>query len=196
MDDLLRRRETVYGQMFGQCSSVSHELLPRDPHIDVYIFEPDFAGRPFYTLVTGGMSDVAMKVPPGSPFTRVELVLYAAEPEETYIEFLRHLAHIPHDQGTYFTPAGTMTNGQPPQPIFDDDSVLDCVLFLFSLVEPDNSLHERLVIDNEPVHLLWVVPVSMAECEFVRTHDIEEFLEIFEEREHPIVLDPQRLSYL
>jgi hypothetical protein len=65
---LVAAREQVYADVFGDRFTVSHELLPLVPHIDVYVFEPDDdRGRDFFTLVTGGMSDLPMGVPDGVP---------------------------------------------------------------------------------------------------------------------------------
>ena len=43
-------REKVYEEFFGPPETVSHELLPLVPHIDVFVYPPGHANRPFYTL--------------------------------------------------------------------------------------------------------------------------------------------------
>ena len=62
-----RAREAAYNQLFGEALTVSHELLPQIPHIDVYTFKRTFKrpeGDQFvYPLVTGGMSDLPMTLP-------------------------------------------------------------------------------------------------------------------------------------
>lgn len=48
-------REAAYEQIFGQPLSVSHELLPLVPHIDVYTFQRKRGDQIEYSLVTGGI---------------------------------------------------------------------------------------------------------------------------------------------
>src|SRR5262249_26066204 len=47
---------------FGPIAWVSHEVASPVVHIDVHVVEPS-SQRPFYTLVTSGMSDQPMTVP-------------------------------------------------------------------------------------------------------------------------------------
>jgi hypothetical protein len=193
-DEFVRQREQLYGEFFGPEFTVSHELLPMVPHVDVYTFAPQ-SGRDFSTLITGGMSDLPMHVPEGAPIRRAELVLYVDEPQELYVNLLRWLARLIHEQQTWMLPGSTMTNGNPPQPIFEE-SVLSCYTFLEPLEEPDIEFPSRLKLDGDAVGLLWVVPVSEAECEFVRERDLEEFYGLLEQSGHSLVLDAGRESYL
>jgi hypothetical protein len=70
-------REAVYERIFGKPLSVSHELLPLVPHIDVYTIKRPQGNREVYSLVTGGMSDLEMTLPRGADKDvprRVELI--------------------------------------------------------------------------------------------------------------------------
>src|SRR5215468_7263799 len=62
-----KAREEAYEQLFGEAISVSHELLPQIPHIDVYTFKRTFeraeGNQTNHALVTGGMSDLPMTLP-------------------------------------------------------------------------------------------------------------------------------------
>jgi hypothetical protein len=189
-------RERVYSELFGEQFTVNHELLPLVPHIDVYLFEPnEELGRDFHTLITGGMSDLPMAVPDQVPMRRAELVLYVEEPKDEYVDLLRYLARNPHDQHSWMAYGTTMNNGQPPQPLFPS-SVLDHLLFLPSLIEPDSGLPELLVLEGDPVSLLWVVPITAAECAFIQQRDVNEFLELLDRKQHSFVLDESRKSYV
>src|SRR5262245_22636010 len=164
-------RERVYPKYFGEEFTIDRDKQPNGPAIDVITFEPgeDSRGkkREFYTIVTSGMSDGAMPVPKTAPYRRAELVLYVEKPKKQYIALLRFLAQLPHLQETTWYRFGTtMTNGQPPQPIFND-SVLDCYLFLEPVVGKDNTLHEKLVLDGDSVTMLWVVPVTHDERQYI-----------------------------
>lgn len=75
-----KQRELVYTELFGEPVNVYHELLPMVPHIDVFTYHRELDGRQTTLLVTGGMSDVRMRLAPGvdssqaSP--RAELIFY------------------------------------------------------------------------------------------------------------------------
>jgi len=190
----VKQREEVYPQLFGEGFQVNHEIPPCVPHVDIYVFAPTHR-RDYFALVTGGMSNVPMRIPAGPFPGRAELVLYVAEPSETAIEYLRFLAHIPHDQGTWYSPGSTMTNGVPPQPVFEN-SCLDCVTFLPSPIASHRRLEEMLRLDGSPVGLLWVVPITFPERELVQCGCIESLLDVFERNRHPIVLREDRESYV
>lgn len=193
-------RERVYPKYFGKEFTIDKDKQPNGPVVDVITFEPgeDSRGkkRDFYTIVTSGMSDGAMPVPKNVPIRRAELILYVEKPKKQYIALLRFLAQLPHLQSTtWYGPGTTMTNGQPPQPIFND-SVLDCFLFLEPVVGKDNTLHERLVFDGDPTTMLWVVPITHAERQFIMDESLGEFLELLDSKQHPFILDEKRKAYL
>jgi hypothetical protein len=86
-------REEAYGCMFGEAGSVSHEVIPQIPHVDVYTYYRTQAnGRKVCVLVTGGMSDLKMNVPAGLDAPqRVELIFYCVEPRQEFIDTMRRL---------------------------------------------------------------------------------------------------------
>lgn len=193
-------REKVYPKFFGSKWTVDREDEPDGPPIDVYVFKPgeDSRGkeRDFYTLVTGGMSDAPMRVPKQVEFCRGELLLYVEKPTDEHIGVLRFLARLPLVQErTWYGYGTTMTNGNPPQPIFDDSN-LSCYLFLQPVVGRDNTLHEKLEVDDDPVALLWVVPITEPECQYILDRSIGDFLNLLDRKEHPFVLDEGRRSYV
>lgn len=190
-----RNRESVYEEYFGSYEFVSHEIGMQVPHVDVYAYSPGHRGRDFYTLVTGGMSDLPMRVPRGVSANRAELVMYVEEPKEEYLALLRFLAHFPHNHHTWLGFDHTFPNGQPAQPLFDD-AALDTLLMIRSILEPDATLSQSLRIDKDPVCLLWVVPITTAECELKLRAGSEALLDLFDQVEHPIVLDEKRPSYV
>lgn len=192
-------REQVYPAMFGK----DWQVLPgtadaSGPAIDVYVFEPGGQTgeeRGFYTLVTGGMSDARMNTPAGMN-KRAELVLYVEEPTERHASMLQWLAQLPRLQSqTWYGPGTTMTNGQPPAPIFDG-SALDCYFFMSPIVGSDDKLAERLTIEGDPVASLWVVPITKSECQLAIDRSPGALLELFDRFEHPFILDENRPSYV
>jgi hypothetical protein len=63
-------------------------------------------------------------------------------------------------------------------------------------VDPDYRLHEELVLEGDPVSLLWVVPITTAETNLKLEHGTDALLGVFDEQQHPVVLDPRRQSYV
>jgi hypothetical protein len=193
-------RERVYEELFGERWTLNRAEAGQGPPIDVYTFKPgeDSRGyeRDFYTLVTSGMSDAPMRVPDSAPFSRAELVLYVDNPTDEHVALLRWLAGLPHIQRrTWYGFGTTMPNGNPPQPIFED-SDLDCFIFLHSDVGRDDNLHNKLVLDGDPTALLWVVPITEAECQFILDESPDEFQDLLDRKKHPPVLDEGRRSYI
>lgn len=190
----LEARETEYVRRFGPHSRVYHELQPIVPHIDVYV-HPPHGDRDFTTLITGGMSDNPMPVPPGACSPRAELVLYVAEATEEYVNLLRFLAQLPYKQDTWFSYGSTMTNGQPLQPIFDR-SVLDCYVFIPPIVESDFQIADSVMIADAPLQVLWVVPITSAERQLVMDQGMDDFYGVLNKYKHPLVVNPSRKCYV
>jgi Suppressor of fused protein (SUFU) len=196
-DPVIAAREQVYEGLFGDAWTVDRGDEEDGPAIDVYTFEPDDdRGRDFYTVVTGGMADERMRVPRKVECKRAELVMYVDKPTDVHVNLLRWLATLPHVQeGTWYGFGTTMNNGDPPQPIFDD-SDLDCFLFLEPICSPDDSLGEQFDLDDDPVSLLWVVPITDAERHYIMDRDLSDFLKLLDQKGHSHILDEARRSYV
>ncbi len=189
-------RERVYSDLFGESDTVLHELLPLVPHIDVYRFPPN-GKRDFFTFVTGGMSDLPMNSPSelGADYRRAELVFYSTGDRDDYPELLRRLAHFVHDNNTWLHWGHSMPNGQPPEPLFDSKH-LDSLFFMPSIVNPDSTLGDRLQIDSDPVHLIWCVPITTAECQLKLDNGTDALYDLFDVNKHPFAFTGDRQSYV
>jgi hypothetical protein len=192
-------REAAYRRFFGEPSSVWHEVLPQVPHIDVYTHPAGQHGRNYCTMVTGGMSDQAMKLPPQAieqgVAKRVELIFYCSEPRKEYLQTLQWLAHFPHNYRTWVTASHTIPNGDPPEPMWGTTS-LDSILLMPTIVKQDAKLPQELVLAGEGVEFLWVVPLTRAECKLKLDKGYGAILELFAKHRHPHVFDPNRKSYV
>jgi len=191
-------REAVYERMFGEALKVSHELIPQIPHIDVYIFQRSQGGQAVYSLVTGGMRDQRMTLPRRATDDvprRVELIFYCWEPHDEYIKTLRWVAHFPHDAKSFLGHGHTMPNGNPPEP-FWGSTELDTLFFLPPIVTKDQTLPSELQLEGDPVHFLWVVPLTSAECNFKLKNGFDAMLDLFQQHRHPHVFNPHRKSYV
>ena len=107
---------------------VFHEVISDLVHIDVNQIPPT-EQRPYWTLVTSGMSDVAMTTPEGArEFACAELMLCLPREwkmhqndwkEETHywpIRWLKVCARFPHEYKTWLGWGHTLPNGDPPKP--------------------------------------------------------------------------------
>jgi hypothetical protein len=190
-------REAAYRRLFGEALGVSHEVVPLVPHVDVYTFRRTSGDRQVYSLVTGGMSDLPMTIPPGAGDMprRVELILYCPEPKQEYIDTLRWLAHFPHTYKTCVGFGHTIPNGNPPGPFWGSDC-LDTVLLIPPILRRDQTLPDELKLDGDAVSFLWVVPITGAECRLKLRKGLDAILDLFGKNRHPHVFDPSRKSYV
>ena len=124
----------------GKISSVFQETISDLVHVDVLIIDPE-ENRDYYTLVTTGMSDRAMKVPEHCEmFAHAELMLRlptdwpmsedAFREERNYwpIRWLRILARFPHEYQTWLFEGHTIPNQDPPEPFADNTELSGMLL--------------------------------------------------------------------
>jgi len=192
------QRDDVYKELFGEVKATLPEERPLRPRIEVRTYVRSGSRGAVYALVTSGMSDLAMRIPRNvgkdAP-RRVELVFYCAEPRREYQETLRWVARFPHDQKTWLSFGHTVPNGDPPAP-FWGSGILDTLLFMPTVVQRDATLSEKLVLGGDPVHFLWVVPLSTAECNLKLQNGFSAILDLFDKNKHPHVFDATRRSYV
>ena len=189
-----KAREEVYLRRFGTATQVWHEPIP--PHIDVMEFYRSSENGSVCTLVTSGMSDLAMKIPPKAEVpARVELIFYCKEPQQVYNSTLRFLAHFAHDQKTWIGAFHTIPLGNESKGIMGS-STLDTIFLLPPIVKKDQDLGGELILNGDAVEFLWVVPISAAECKLKLDKGSGALLDVFTQNRHPHVYDPKRKSYV
>jgi hypothetical protein len=108
---------------------------------------------------------------------------------------VRFFARFPFKYSTWLGHGHTVPNGDPPAPIFDNSELVAAFLS-YTIVRPDNQLADKVVLDGDPVHFLWLVPITQAELDHKLNQGYHALLDVFDEANHPIVLDRQRASYL
>jgi hypothetical protein len=115
-------------ERFGSIGWVWHELASDLVHIDVHVVEPR-PERPYFTLVTSGMSDRPMTVPTdlgSSHYCELMLCLPADWPmsaeafqdQRAYwpIGLLKTVARLPHEYNTWIAQWHSVPDGDPAQP--------------------------------------------------------------------------------
>jgi hypothetical protein len=108
---------------------------------------------------------------------------------------LRFLAHLPHEHHTQLSYGSLISNGNPATPIFDK-SVLDSYVFMIPNVPSDFQIHETLSIDDDPLQLLWVVPITCAERDYIAEHGMRQFCGLLDQNNHSMLLAPARRCYV
>ena len=108
---------------------------------------------------------------------------------------MRWLAHFPHNQKTWIGSGHTIPNGNPPEPMWGSKD-LDTILLLETIVQSDAELPRKLDLAGDPVHFLWIVPLTTAECELKLEKGLGAILNLFDKNRHPHVFDAARASYV
>lgn len=138
--------------------------------------------RPFYTVVTSGMSARPMKAPEGMAECRyAELLIClpldwpildreALADERRYwpLRWLKTLARFPHEYDTWLYWQHTVPNGEPPQP-FAPDTELCSILLLDPLLAPPEFARLELE-DEDAVHFFALIPLYADELAFKLEH--------------------------
>jgi hypothetical protein len=192
LEGFLEAREEHYQRFFGPLTQpIMHSTDFRPVHIDLYQFEPT-TERPYWTLVTGGMSNERQLDPEDCAehmSTRAEILMYVPEPQGWMFNVLKGLAEMPFGDNTYLHWWHTVPNGMP---MTAKPSLLTSYLFLPPYFERKGFT--ELKLDGDRVDFLWMIPITEAEREYAVEHGSQELEKIFEREELSPVLDESRIS--
>ncbi|RFP66167.1 suppressor of fused domain protein [Hymenobacter lapidiphilus] len=184
----------------GPVSGVFHEILSDKVHLDVHFVAPS-ADFPFHALITSGMSDRPMTVPPEVPAdeaarfaelcillpstwnlpTDPEEMREAFEDEDVYwpIYWLKMLARLPHDYGTWLGFGHTIPNGEDAEP-FADDTELGCMMLIMSPNLPE-AFQTLVVSPEKTVHFYTLCPIYREEMELKMEQGVDALFDRFDE---------------
>jgi hypothetical protein len=188
----------------GPIAYVWHEKVSTIVHVDVHVVFPT-EERPFYTLVTSGMSDLAMTVPQDVPMPEhAELLIRlpaewnldyeTLNDERNYwpIRLLQSLARFPHATQGWLDLGFALPNGLPPRP-FASDTDLCAAMTAFPYVEGE-AFHVLEARPGKTIRFLAVMPLYASEMRFLREKGPEELEKRFEQAETSLIVDPQRAA--
>ncbi len=167
----------------GPATTVLHELVSDLVHVDIHVVPPT-PKRNRYTLVTSGMSDRPMKVPPGLEELRfAELVIglpadwpmeqTAWEDERYYwpIRLLKMLARFPHEYSTWLCMGHTVPNGDPPTR-YAANTEMCCAFVGPPILTPQDFW--RMPIDSQTtINFYGVFPLYLREMQFHLKHGMD-----------------------
>ena len=190
-DDWLAVREAHYKRFLGRLDQdVMHSTDAKSPHIDIYQFAPTDQ-RDYWTLITGGMSDLPQPRVPDGISPRAEIMLYAPEPRGWMFNVMKGLAEMPFDDDTFLHWFHTVPNGMP---MTAEPSLLTNFFFVPPYFE--GAEFDTLKVGGDDVDILWMIPITDAELEYKLEHGSEALEELFDEHELSPVIDEQRESLL
>ena len=190
--DPIAIREEHYERHFGRMSdAVAHSTDKNTVHVDIYQFEPSEA-RPYWTLVTGGMSDLPQRIPSAAEGTlapRTEILMYAKTPQHWMLEILKTLAEFPFRRETFLHWYHTWTKDAC---ITHEPSSFTSCLFLPPFLE-DPSLNELQVQGNR-VDFLWMIPITEREQDFAVSDGSEALARLLMTDEDNLIVHEGRKS--
>ncbi|MHC0035412.1 suppressor of fused domain protein [Pseudoneobacillus sp. C159] len=188
----------------GPINGVYHEILSHLVHIDVYHIAPS-KEQPYHTLITHGMSDLPMNVPPGREDYRfAELVCFLPKefdlsdeglksPKNAWaLENLKFLARFPHEYNTWLGMGHTLQNGNPIEP-FIQGTKLCASLIIPPVILSENFTSVRITADKN-IHIYNVFPIYLEEMEFKMKKGIDALLDKFDKNKLNDIYDLNRVN--
>ncbi|HKN76843.1 MAG TPA: suppressor of fused domain protein [Candidatus Acidoferrum sp.] len=191
---------------FGKNSFVLHEEKSSTVHVDIHVVMPS-PDRPFYTLLTSGMSDLDMTVPEGAEgLALAEVCLCLPEywplnmtnfgwREPNYfwpIGILKQAARYPHVCQTWLGWGHSVPRTPAP------DATPDEARFTGMLFVPPQTFAEGAdevaTRDGRTIRYLALIPLLPPELAFKRTFGLEKLEEQLIRSEVTELLDPHRPS--
>ena len=188
----------------GPAENVFHEVLSDLVHIDVHIVAPR-PERPYYTLVTSGMSDLPMAPPPDRSefrFSELMICLPASWPmgsdnfsnEDNYwpVRGLKWLARFPHVYKTWLWWGHTIPNGNPIKPFMANFAASSWLLTQPMTVSRD--FFQLKVREDKTIFFHAILPLFPDELELKLKKGTEEFLQRFERAKYSEIVNVRRKS--
>jgi hypothetical protein len=190
--ELTRIRVAAYGELFGDKPVgvfPAHQLVtgPDDPFlIDVLVYALDIEGSDdsIFAAVTNGMSDFRMVEgdDPDQPRRR-ELIQYFHDCTVGHAKRLRDMAWLPLRDEFLLDTHHTIAWEWPAV----EGTPWKNALFLESLWEQHRGV--LMEVEGEEVSLLWHIPISGTEREFVLEEGVDELLDLMDGVKLPWVFD-------
>jgi hypothetical protein len=188
----------------GKVESVLHELASDFVHVDIHVIAPT-AERPYYTLVTSGMSDLPMSAPKNESSHRyAELMLCLPSnwqmagnnwraPENYWpIRWLKYLARFPHQYKTFLWDRHTIPNGDPAEP-FASNTKMNCML-LAKPMTVSTGFWQLKISEEKTIHFFSLLPLYQDEIDFKLKKGANELLKRFEKAKYTELIDLNRRS--
>ncbi len=185
-------------------TSVFHEIASSLVHVDVYIIYPT-TERNYYTLVTSGMSDLPMSVPPGMEAVQFAELVMALPPiwefsegtldDEVFswpVRLLKYMARFPHLYQTWLGEGHTVPNGDPPEALSPSTLLAGVLCMPPLLYGPD--FPQVTVSADKTIHFLALVPLYAEEMDLKLAEGTDELLNRLDANGVNELLEEQRVN--
>ena len=181
--ELMAQREAHYEKYLGDLDQVVMKSTGQKPvNVDIYTFAPT-EERPFYVLITGGMSDQRQNIPEDWDIApRAELMLYTLHPKGWMYSVLRGLAEMCFEKDTFLSYRHTIPNGRP---MTSEPSLLTAFTFLPPQLEEDGF--QSMQVDGDDTDLLLLVPITEAEREYAVEQGTDDLYNLFAQHLDPVI---------
>jgi hypothetical protein len=198
--------ETIEGvsahieKYIGKIDNVFHELISELVHLDIHIVNPT-TEKPYYTIITSGMSDLPMTVPNQDVPKYAELLICLPpdwkigedeyEDENNYwpIRWLKILARLPHNYDTFLIPGHTVPNGDPAEP-FASNTELTTMLLMNPILCDEGF--RTLQLKDRLIHFYCLIPLYNNEVELKLSKGTEALYDGFNKNNVSELLDVKR----
>lgn len=186
----ISQRENHYIRYFGPLTEkVMHSTDAKAVHVDIYTFPPT-EDRPFFVLLTGGMSDRRQSVPSDWKISpRAEIMMYVQKPSGWMYNVLKGLAEMPFTDGTFLSYRHTVPNGKP---MTATESLLTSFFFVNPIFAPEGF--SPMKIERDDTDILLLIPITELERQYAKAKGSEALISRFAEREFDPVVDETRES--
>jgi hypothetical protein len=182
---------------------VMHQSASPWVHVDLHVVPPS-EERPWYTIVTSGMSEKPMRAP-SADLAHAELVMalppdWPMERESLADErswwpfrLLQTLAALPHQFETWLWLGHTVPNDDPPEPYADGTRLCGALLAPPQTVPQEFT---RLRVGDRDVRFFGVFALHADEMQLKLDEGFEALLEPFAQAGVTELVDPSRPSAL
>jgi hypothetical protein len=188
----------------GKPEHVLHELVSDQVHIDIHVVPPR-EDRPYYTLVTSGMSDLPMTVPEGAEECKYAELMLALpptwpldndalqRPEIAWpISALQQLARFPHKYKTWLWLGHTMPNGDPPEPFAANTKLNGWMVAMAFTVSTE--FYSLQVSPAKTIYFFSLLPLYPEEMALKLKTNAEEVLNRFARANYSEIINTSRKS--
>lgn len=186
----------------GPVENVFHEIVSDLVHIDIHIVDPT-EERPFYTLVTSGMSDRPMAAPEDTMELKYLELFLCLPPDWSFdfegpdgdknywpIGWLKHLARMPHEFETWLFACHTIPNGDPAEPVGEGVPFTGWMVFP-GLTVPD-EFSELHVGPDKMINFMAIYPLYETEMNLKLNKGVEALIKGMEKHQVTEIIDVDR----
>ncbi len=182
----LAEMESVIAARFGAFEKVFHEIESQDIHVDIAVIPPT-EDKPYYTLVTMGLSAYKMHTPHdldgqnleyAEIFVRLPADWQVGEEDENWywpIRTLKMLAHLPFDNRTWLGWGHTIQCSEDLEPVSEN-----CKFVCMILKHPNGNERATATLESgKIINFYEMIPIYLEEMKYKFKIGAEYLFELF-----------------